>query len=849
MPAITPARQKYDLDRKHYPSVLKQGLEAQFFNFGKAEAPGVSYFNPTLVQRPDGLWLVTRRSESKRHLRIGMNSLMAFRLDENKIPAVGYRINCKSLFDGEHYEDPRTIQLNSGNTLVSCCNFIVYPSEVREKWTGAHICLQVCNEKWQSQQRIDPVYGSNTNSLSTVMGLEKNWLWFMHNKELHLLYSAQPQTVVRWAGDFKPVEEWKDEASIAAWAYGDIRGGTPPLFHDGLYWTFFHSSLPINNKYRRRYYMGAYAFEPFAPFKIVKFTREPILAGSDEDPWADRKPLVVFPCGAVIENNTWFVSLGINDLYSAWVKVPHTELLFKMGERKRSLTKWVTDKLTATSDGVVAYLPPPNVGHTSVFLKNLKEHPPTGKVLFLSDYPWPDSERIPDPTQHFTNKDQIAAFVFIKALELAEQKGLDNFIYLETDCRVAGKGWDKLLFKRFYAAGNGTIAAGNIAVFGSQNGDETFKRRLMTLVGEHGMCWHDQSSDKSAILFQGIPSDKTIPFVNGAPAVYSVKALRGILGYGTAEMIASTMKTSDLDIGEMYAQNHGVASALAHFEHVPEIMATGGETIYPFAARTNALHSGQAVAVHPIKNRWRPRPTGTPSFYHCGDLGDIIYSLKAIKLYGGGRLVLGNKCYSKFPPRSPMSREVFKLFQPLLDQQQYLTSVAFAEHWDEWDYDLNDFREMWNTRPLDRGPQTLCEMHCAFIGVEPLFTPEPWLTAEVKKLAKIIVHRSARYRNDKFPWAEIVEKYHKQIVFVGLKEEHVDFINQFGRVAFFRPENFADMAAFVNGAEWVICNQSFPGSLALGLGKRVWQETWEPSPDCVFKRSNFFNSLTFPEGL
>src|SRR5439155_20693038 len=109
--------------------------------------------------------------------------------------------------------------------------------------------------------------------------------------------------------------------------YGIVRGGTPPVLVGKEWWTFFHSSLPLDTKYRRRYFMGAYAFWHDPPFHITRMTREPLLAGSDEDPWAEEKPLVIFPCGSRFENWTWLVSCGINDLKCFWVKIPHEAVI------------------------------------------------------------------------------------------------------------------------------------------------------------------------------------------------------------------------------------------------------------------------------------------------------------------------------------------------------------------------------------------------------------------------------------------------------------------------------------------------------------------------------------------
>jgi hypothetical protein len=72
--------------------------------------------------------------------------------------------------------------------------------------------------------------------------------------------------------------------------------------------------------------MGCLAFESRPPFKPVRWTQEPILSGSQHDEWGQRKPLVVFPCGALLEDDWWTISLGVNDLKCAWLKIPHEDV-------------------------------------------------------------------------------------------------------------------------------------------------------------------------------------------------------------------------------------------------------------------------------------------------------------------------------------------------------------------------------------------------------------------------------------------------------------------------------------------------------------------------------------------
>ena len=320
----------FNPDTRVWPSITKQTKwPCAFFNFGKAQSKEICYFNPSLVERPDGLWLIVRRARNERSVRIGYNDLMAFSLSGNYTPQYGVTMRFQKCFEKEHYEDPRAIYHN-GITYISACNFVVLNDG--RMWTGAHQVLNVINRMdtkstWQVSKRIDPIYGYNGGAIGRDKGAEKNWLWFFHNDELFLEYQASPHIVTRFSLDGKALEEYKTENPFN-WEYGIIRGGTPPVLinnNGNEYLTFFHSRLP-DDYYRARYYMGAYTFESKPPFKITRMTREPLLAGSRDDIWGKDKPLVVFPCGSRLKDGKWLVTLGVNDLASSWIEIPHNDL-------------------------------------------------------------------------------------------------------------------------------------------------------------------------------------------------------------------------------------------------------------------------------------------------------------------------------------------------------------------------------------------------------------------------------------------------------------------------------------------------------------------------------------------
>lgn len=323
---MTTAPQKLDT----VPSILEQTpFDVGVFDFGKAERANVDYFNPSIVARPDGDWLIARRSTWKQGAEFGMNDLIAFKLDTDKTPLFGQKIRIPQTATDEQFEDPRAFYHN-GKTYIGACNFVWYGT----RWTGAHQIFVSCDNDWKVLERNDPDYGANGTGLGQNRGHEKNWVWFVHDGQLHMVYMTTPKHhVVSFDGTLKPQEIYQTEWHYGAWKYGQqqgntpkIGGGTSPIRIGDEYFTFMHSSTLMENK-RRRYHMGAIAFEAKPPFCITKITPEPILSGSKYDQWSERKPPCTFPGGAILRDEKWTVVFGINDLKCGWIDISHKDLL------------------------------------------------------------------------------------------------------------------------------------------------------------------------------------------------------------------------------------------------------------------------------------------------------------------------------------------------------------------------------------------------------------------------------------------------------------------------------------------------------------------------------------------
>jgi predicted GH43/DUF377 family glycosyl hydrolase len=210
----------------------------------------------------------------------------------------------------EHVEDPRVFVV--GGVAHVIASFVQY----------GRLNIERCS------QRIFKAEGVGWKRVYDKLPhtrVEKNWVPFLHKDELYCVYQMHPGHVVcnvvtgsRYSGvTSNMMQKW-------AAKYGEPRGGTPPIEFDGGWLSFFHSHVP-DPRYKRRYFMGAYVFRDSSrqTFPVVRMSQRPLLSASAEDgvpmaregPW---KPLVVFPCGAVFDEQTdvWHVLTGVNDFYS-----------------------------------------------------------------------------------------------------------------------------------------------------------------------------------------------------------------------------------------------------------------------------------------------------------------------------------------------------------------------------------------------------------------------------------------------------------------------------------------------------------------------------------------------------
>src|SRR6185369_2535490 len=190
---------------------------------------GRDWFNPSIVRREDGIWLIVRGSEPHpQGFQFGQNSIWAFEMDDTgKTPKRGIRLRWRDTVPDQHFEDPRGFYHGGiDQTIIGACTFVWYPDRT---WTGAHQCIGSFDEQWECSKVDYPQIGGSPGRLEMITDkkkYEKNWLPFLHDNRLHILYKANPWMMVGYGQTWSEFEYWKGDG--VSWPYGEIRGGTSP---------------------------------------------------------------------------------------------------------------------------------------------------------------------------------------------------------------------------------------------------------------------------------------------------------------------------------------------------------------------------------------------------------------------------------------------------------------------------------------------------------------------------------------------------------------------------------------------------------------------------------------------
>jgi hypothetical protein len=282
---------------------------------------GERNWNPCIVRFRDKL-LVSYNYERRVQNPGGRRRIRLAELSENLEPISERDLNLRSRF--RMNEDMRLF-VHKGNL----CG-VYFEGTVHDR--GAGLVVVAFDEALNVIETFEPRFGDSRQ-------LEKNWQFFSHEGEMLCIYSIRPHVVLHKQGNRMVRVARTDWAGSLP---NRIYGGTPPIEFDGEYLSFFHSWRPwpergvSSFRFRlhplfsaahsvlgwpmrgagtwphRIYEAGAYTFDKVWPFRVRRYTPEPLLSANTEDAAADR-PACVFPCGACWHDGEIILSYGYHD--------------------------------------------------------------------------------------------------------------------------------------------------------------------------------------------------------------------------------------------------------------------------------------------------------------------------------------------------------------------------------------------------------------------------------------------------------------------------------------------------------------------------------------------------------
>ena len=221
-------------------------------------------------------------------------------------------------------------------------------------------------------------------------------------------------------------------------------------------------------------------------------------------------------------------------------------------------------------------------------------------------------------------------------------------------------------------------------------------------------------------------------------------------------------------------------------------------------------------------------------FRHSGKLGDIIYSLPAIRSCRHAAL------YLNVAGDFGLQRLHVEALLPLLRRQEYLDEVRLYEG-EPFHYDLDGFRRLYPAT------QNLADCHLKLLGLSPVWRNEPWLAVPKREGSPkdyVVFARSINHHGIPGLWPACYSLLSHKAVFVGSGLEHGLFEAEFGPVPYAETRSFLDLATLIDGADLFVGNQSSPYAVAEGLKVPAIQETCVGTANCLFERANAMHVLS-----
>lgn len=236
------------------------------------------------------------------------------------------------------------------------------------------------------------------------------------------------------------------------------------------------------------------------------------------------------------------------------------------------------------------------------------------------------------------------------------------------------------------------------------------------------------------------------------------------------------------------------------------------------------------------------------TFRHGGKIGDVLFSLPAIRELGGGVLYL--------PEQTPDAcNALYSSLKDLLLQQPYIKEVREYPSGLPYmqlapgihiDYDLD-----WARLQPMKGVIHIVKRYMDAFGINYPNWKEPWLQLPnevmewqdgieyclINYTGRHIVNEQLKVTS-RTNWTEVVKSIKKPVFFVGHENEYHNFVNRFTGLPFLKTDNLLQLALLIKGAHSIYCNQSSVLSLSQSLGKQYYLDVKPQKTNCLMYTSN-----------
>lgn len=247
-----------------------------------------------------------------------------------------------------------------------------------------------------------------------------------------------------------------------------------------------------------------------------------------------------------------------------------------------------------------------------------------------------------------------------------------------------------------------------------------------------------------------------------------------------------------------------------------------------------------------------PEITGNSvHFKHFGLIGDIIYSIPAMKALANEKEIhlhlhidqpsLYKKGMRHYNQGKILTEKSVEMIAPLLLSQPEIKCCDIYTD-QRIDFDLDDFRKY----PFDYNMGHICRWYFLTYGISADLS-KPWLNVAPDKSFEneILIARSFRYRAPGISYDFL--KDYSNIGFVGLREEYEDMKRSIPQLKYHPVKDFLELSKAIAGCRFFIGNQSFPYSLAEAMKVKRALEVCFENPNVIPEGDNAYDFCYQPQ--